>query len=61
MITKIFGVKVVYTVTLLPCLLGCAQSGGRTSFRRWVWFTESYMLVVISFYMLFYLFILFLI
>jgi hypothetical protein len=41
------GPKLVYMITLLPCLSQCAQSGRRTSFGRRVLFTESHIVLVI--------------
>jgi hypothetical protein len=48
----------IYSVLwpFIPCLSRCAQSGRRTCFRRQVWFTESHMVLVI-FFLLIYLFI----
>jgi hypothetical protein len=34
----------------VPCVSRHAQSGRRTSFRRWVWFIESRIVLAILFY-----------
>ena len=56
--SPIYSTQYILHVTLLSRL---AQSGRWSSFRKQVWFTESHIVLVISFLLMFYLFLLFLV